>query len=161
MQRIYFFKLSKLLKLFSRNFSWLYSSLLKIYSLSEFTILENLSCNLNKFTSNISDTQNFTYFCSLNLAWTHVYFISLLFSLPTLVTHIQYETSFAVRSPLQFHSFIFISLLRLTPVHVETQYGSPTSQNSIENHIREYIRVYSIGRNKVNNQRQPKNRGEF
>lgn len=86
---------------------------------------------------------------SLNLAWTHVYFISLFLS-----SHISdtkfFRSSGPVHSPLQFHSFIFIPFLRLTPVHVETQYGSATSQNSIENRVRQCIRVYSIRRDKVN-----------
>lgn len=69
-----------------------------------------------------------------------------------------FRSSDPVHSPLQFYSFIFIPFLRLTPVHVETQYGSPTSQKSIENRVRQCIRVYSIRRDKVNNQRQPKNR---
>lgn len=61
-----------------------------------------------------------------------------------------FRSSGPVHSPLQFHSFIFIPFLRLTPVHVETQYGSATSQNSIENRVRQCIRVYSIRRDKVN-----------
>lgn len=129
--------------------------------LSEFTILENLSYNLNKFTCNISDTQNFTF---LEFEHTCISSPFFFFFLSTLVTHIQYE----VLSQLRLGSFTFtISFFyfypasSLTPVHVETQYGSSTSQNSIENRIREYIRVYSIRRNKVNNQRQPKNRSEF
>lgn len=138
-----FFKIIKIVKIISpssSHFSWLLFVASKIYSLS--TILENLSRNLNKFTCNISDTQNFPYFCSLNLELgTRVYFISLCFFFSRHTYPIRNSFRPAVHSPLQFHSFIFIPLLRLTPVHVETQYRSCTSRNSIGNRV--YSRVYS------------------
>lgn len=144
-KNIFFLKLLKLLKLY-RHLQVIFldfSSLRRRYILyPKFTILENLSRNLNKFTCNISDTQNFPYFCSLNLELgTRVYFISLFFFFSRHTYPIRNSFRPAVHSPLQFHSFIFIPLLRLTPVHVETQYRSCTSRNSIGNRV--YSRVYS------------------
>lgn len=77
--------------------------------LSEFTILENLSYNLNKFTCNISDTQNFTF-----LEFEHTCISSPFFFFPFNSRHTYpIRSSFAAQTRfIHLYNFILLFLSR-------------------------------------------------